>query len=131
MTSSKTLILKTEDVTVQQAIKERYQNYSKRYYQKNKEVHKQRVQKWQTENKKLYRALQKYHCAKRHKHIKCATPSWADLDKIKDIYLNCPDGHHVDHIVPLRGKSVSGLHVHTNLQYLPKVDNMKKSNTWF
>lgn len=56
------------------------------------------------------------------------TPSWANLDKIKEIYNNCPQGHHVDHIVPLNGELVSGLHVEYNLQYLPAADNCKKSN---
>lgn len=56
------------------------------------------------------------------------TPPWADLKKIKEIYDNCPEGYHVDHIVPLNGKLVSGLHIETNLQYLPAIENIKKGN---
>jgi hypothetical protein len=58
------------------------------------------------------------------------TPIWSDLDRIRRIYENCPDGHHVDHIIPLKGKLVSGLHVPDNLQYLPARDNLSKGNSF-
>lgn len=58
----------------------------------------------------------------------CQTPLWANLDKIKVIYLNRPVGYHVDHIIPLNGELVSGLHVENNLQYLLASDNSSKKN---
>lgn len=64
-----------------------------------------------------------------------ATPAWSDQKKIVEIYLlsdmltalhGVP--YHVDHIYPLRGKTVCGLHVHQNLQVLPSNVNQSKSN---
>lgn len=62
--------------------------------------------------------------------IKERTPKWSDLDKIRQIYCNCPEDCHVDHIVPLHGVLVSGLHVPSNLQYLSIEDNLRKSNSF-
>jgi hypothetical protein len=64
--------------------------------------------------------------AKRLKRI----PLWADLNSIKSFYRKSPEGHEVDHIIPLQGKHVSGLHVLNNLQYLPIKDNQIKSNKY-
>lgn len=35
---------------------------------------------------------------------------------------------HVDHIIPLKGKEVCGLHIWSNFQVVPKVVNLKKGN---
>lgn len=67
--------------------------------------------------------VRKYKAAKSKR-----VPKWADLNKIKDFYDNCPSNMVVDHIIPLRGKLVSGLHVHNNLQYLTDTENAAKGN---
>ena len=57
-----------------------------------------------------------------------ATPRWADLKRIAAFYANVPDGHDVDHIVPLVSPLVCGLHCEANLQYLPSSENQSKRN---
>jgi hypothetical protein len=128
--------------------------YQKEFYLKNKENIKERDRLYRLSNKdkikeisRLYRlnnkdkikktkrlsslknpSLIKYHCAKRRAMKLRATPKFANLDKIKEIYKNCPKGYHVDHIVPLNNKNVCGLHVEWNLQYLTPSANISKSN---
>lgn len=55
-------------------------------------------------------------------------PKWADKNQLYEIYKNCPKGHTVDHIIPLAGKIVCGLHVPENLQYLTKNENSFKNS---
>jgi len=93
-----------------QTHREQYKQYSKIHYLKNREK------------------LIPYINAHRKGRIKDATPIWANKRDIRLFYVNCPDGFHVDHIIPLRGKIVSGLHVLENLQYLPATENLNKSN---
>ena len=73
--------------------------------------------------------------AARRAGLQRATPKWVDRKKIKNIYKECVlttlrtgIKHEVDHIIPLCGKLVSGLHVHWNLQIIKATENRIKSN---
>lgn len=99
---------------------------SKVYREQNKEKCRERSRNHYYNNKSEYIARNAAHRANKVR----ATPAWADKNKIKEIYKNCPEGYHVDHIIPLQGDFVCGLHVETNLQYLPAEENLKKSNKY-
>lgn len=86
---------------------------------------------WRKANKHLVTA----DSARRSAQLRNAYPSWADHDAILTIYEECRRlteqtgiKYHVDHIVPLRGKTVCGLHVHYNLQILEGRKNCAKGN---
>ena len=70
--------------------------------------------------------MRRYWRRTRERAVKLRTPKWADMEAIRNIYLNAPEGYEVDHIIPLQGKLVSGLHVAENLQYLTQADNWAK-----
>lgn len=80
--------------------------------------------------------MRQVHQALRRARKNKAVPLWVDHEKIKEIYkqarewnVNNPDNPvHVDHIVPLNGKTVCGLHVHDNLQLLSAPANVAKAN---
>lgn len=61
--------------------------------------------------------------------LKTRTPTWANREAIDAIYAEAQRMNMtVDHIVPLRGKTVSGLHVEYNLQLLSREENARKGN---
>lgn len=93
--------------------------------EKNKEKKRKQWREWYYRNPKTHLANCKVYKTQKIN----AMPSWVDKDEIKSFYENCPEGYHVDHIVPLRGKTVCGLHIIENLQYLPALENMQKSNS--
>ena len=101
------------------------ENHVKRYANPEyAELCKQNGLAWAKNNRGKYRAK----CARRRAALKNATPKWVNHAEITKIYENCPSGYHVDHVIPLNSKIVSGLHVPWNLQYLPAHENLSKSN---
>ena len=121
------------------------------YYEENKES----VKLWTREYKKLNSERvkvknQDYYRRNKHEYLARdaqrrvakmrATPPWlseAQKEQIKDFYwlardlkLVSGESYHVDHIVPLQGKNICGLHVPWNLQILPAKVNIAKSNNW-
>lgn len=111
--------------------KEHYNKYQEHHTARTKEYRLQHLEERTLYNKYYYQAnkdLYDVHNAKRRATELNAAVVWANIDEIEAIYANCPPEHHVDHIVPLQGKTVCGLHVEHNLQYLPKVENLAKSN---
>jgi hypothetical protein len=108
----------------------------KQSYERNKKQHLSQKRSYRQANKGKINAL----VASRKKHIKQRTPAWlSDFDKLK---MQCmysvaamltrenKEPWHVDHIVPLQGKLVSGLHVPSNLQLMRGLDNISKKNKY-
>lgn len=112
----------------------------KKYYYKNLDSERLRSRNWGT-SKNHYAAVKKHrdnnpgfmnaqNGIRRALKLQ-ATPKWLTKEQIKQIenfYKNCPKGYEVDHIIPLNGKNVRGLHVVWNLQYLTKKENVVKRN---
>ena len=85
-----------------------------------------RNSKWAKENPQKRAAKE---ARRRALKLKATLPN-TDFEEIALFYLNCPDNHHVDHIIPIQGETVTGLHVLWNLQYLPSLENISKKNTF-
>lgn len=126
--------------------KRHYAEYKREWFEKNKERVLNRITNWGKQNadrvlaaKRRYRernpVVDRVNVVKRRAAKLCRTPMWADHNIIKFFYatrayISQETGQvwHVDHVVPLRGDKVSGLHTHHNLRVIPAVENMKKGN---
>ena len=94
------------------------------FYIQNIELEKNRSKEWVENNKGKIKA---YNAAYKAFKINAILKT-TNLEMIKQIYKNCPDGQHVDHIYPLRSDWVCGLHTPLNLQYLSPSENSIKGN---
>lgn len=133
------------------ANKERLKNLSKQHYEANKDEYIKRSAIWREENNEKRKAiLSKHKKNNRAKHTADTamyramkdqrTPSWLtefDLLKIKCLYQvaamytrESGEPWHVDHILPLRGELVSGLHAPANMRVIRGVENMRKNNNY-
>ncbi len=115
--------------------------YHREYYHKNKERLRaqaiergepekavQRVRDWREANP----AKRQEQCVRRRASKINATPKWLTPDQkaeMQDVYIEARlKKLTVDHIIPLKGKTVCGLHVPWNLQLLSRQDNARKGN---
>jgi hypothetical protein len=115
--------------------KKRQAQASKIYY-KDIEKSRKRQRQRQKENLPIFAA----NAAKRRALKLQRTPHWATKD---DLWI-ISEAHklaalrtkligikyHVDHIIPLQGKVVSGLHVPNNIQVIPASQNIAKNNKY-
>lgn len=130
--------------------KEYRKRYDKEYREQNKAVLAQQQRKYYEEHREeLLEYYREYYISyyetnkdafyarsqQRIGYISQATPTWAETDKIVALYQRRREiqeqtgiPHHVDHIVPLRGKLVCGLHCLANLRIIPAEENQVKGN---
>lgn len=137
---AKTWYVKNKELAVERATQWREENRDKvkkinlAHYYKHHDQAKQRYKQWAIENRGIINAnVRRYELAKINR-----TPCWinkVDLWIMKEAYDLAAKRTkllgflwHVDHIIPLRGKTVSGLHVPSNLQVIPAVLNISKGN---
>jgi 5-methylcytosine-specific restriction endonuclease McrA len=112
-----------------------------KYRLENREKERIRNAKYRLENSEKVRASRSITHAKHPKKAYARkakrraaklqrVPRWADLKAIQAFIVACPSGWAADHIIPLQGKLVSGLHVLNNLQYLTRAENSAKGNRY-
>tara|TARA_R110000744_G_scaffold256708_1_gene372211 strand:+ start:174 stop:782 length:609 start_codon:yes stop_codon:yes gene_type:complete len=115
--------------------KDSHREYARKNYLKNKNKVLKLNEEWKGNNPEKYKVIQRKGTAKRRAAKLKASPKWADQSKISLIYKKAYEFSkllgvrmEVDHVIPLQGKNVCGLHIWENLQLLEKTVNIKKSN---
>ena len=103
------------------------------FHKRNKEARAAQHADWARRNRDKRNAT----AAKRKAAKLRATPKWVNWKKVREIYRQAKRLQdftgvpmHVDHIVPLQGENVCGLHWEGNLQIIPASENCAKFNKW-
>ena len=105
--------------------------YQKKYRSENRQALSDKKREYNERHPELKRAN-----SARYRTFKMQrSPSWADQERINEIYESAKKAadetgipHHVDHVIPLQGKNVSGLHHQDNLLIVPGAENLSKGN---
>lgn len=102
-----------------------------RYHEKNRDKRLAYMREYGKKHREKIAAK----CTARNSKMRRAMPKWAGKAAIRAVYAEAKvrsitEGipYHVDHIIPLCGKIVSGLHVETNLRVIAATDNLRKRN---
>ena len=105
--------------------------YNRIWNANNPEKKREYSKRWNQANPEACRIT----CNKRYSYAKKARVVWADKQKIEAFYREAQEKTkssgiqwEVDHIIPLRGKLVSGLHVESNLRLITRSENARKGN---
>jgi len=120
----------------------------RRYYEKNRdaviakaalqpsEARREYRRRWKEKNPDLVKA----HVVQKRSRLRQATPTTLSKEhrrQIRDFYVSAAElsrstgvTYSVDHVVPLAGKNICGLHVPWNLQIIPLLDNCRKGVSW-
>lgn len=126
---------KARNMAYREANKEMLKENRAERYKTNPDPQKARTKAWQQKNPHKAAMLTRRYNLRSF----MATPSWSETDQIQDLYLmrdtindkynlKGNESVQVDHIIPLQGKLVSGLHVIANLQLVDKAYNSSKGN---
>ena len=127
-------------VSYREKTREKRNAWQREYDKKRPEKMRAHNRKWREKNGKDYHSQWRaknegkvaFYTARRRSRKRYATPSWltdSDWQKIDAIYAEAAkSGMDVDHIIPIQGKLVCGLHVPWNLQLLTPTENKMKSS---
>jgi len=126
--------LKIRQLANAEILKSKYAKYSQIYREKNPAKAKSNHKKWRDNNPVKLAAWCRYSQLKRENRV----PLWVGDElkqEMEDFYsaaylfkIYTGKDYEVDHVVPICGKTVSGLHVPWNLQIIERLENKRKSN---